>query len=130
MDKELKEYLIETMPSKSLIEKCDEIDNIIKNQLNIKSFICPTARESVSIQFEYDQKNGTYLEFEILEIAFEYIIEYFFEYSDSSKFKGDYIDGKCSEKKMIEIIKNFYELDEISFGKYLKEIGGTKWTGC
>lgn len=43
-------------------------------------------------------------------------------------FTNSSIEGKCSEKKMLEIIKNFHEFNEKKFENFLKSIGGHKWT--
>lgn len=126
MDKKIKKRFIERKYSKSLIEKCEEIEKKIENQVNATADIFSGICADFSIQLEYINQDGAYLTFEVFESEQQYIILYFFNYSSDSKYAGIYIRGECSENRIIEIVKKFYELDEESFGKYLQK-GGKKY---
>lgn len=83
--------------SSKLVEKCREI----AMQLAAEPFICPTA--CGSIQFEYEKKNGDYLEFEIYEDRIEVFLD-----TVSGGQEEFNLQGISATDKMKQMVVDFY----------------------
>ena len=83
--------------STKLIEKCREITM----QLDSEPFICPTA--CGSIQFEYENENGDYLEFEIYEDRIEVFLD-----TQSDGEKEFTLQGISAIDEMKQTVVDFY----------------------
>lgn len=131
MDKKTKEWLVSKKVHAYLINKAEIMDNNIENKTHKKANINTQWNEQQTITWIYkkeSEKNEEYLDFEIFHHGIKYFIAYDFHYTLNSYKTIEHIYGNCSEDEMIEIIKNFYELDKVSFEEYLKKFGGEKMT--